>query len=199
MSTPEPAAQPPSADHAGPAPNPVRTPVQPRTAWRRFLLELLLIAVVVAGVSMWRGQSMVPRGLRVDRLQVSTLDGDPVQLARVLNGQRTMVYTWATWCTVCHYSHDSVGLSWRMFGGADGSRVISLVAADVPVDRIRAAVIEDGLRFPVYLASDETLEALGVSAFPTTIFVGSTGEVRTTMVGWLSPVGAWLGLQTARF
>ena len=199
MSTPEPGFLPPSDTPSEPGPSSTGESNVRRGTWRRFLLEMLLIAAVVAGVSIWRGQTMVPRGLDVSELSVMTLEGQVQPLGDVLNGRRTMVYTWATWCTVCHYSHDSVGLSRRLFGGGEGQQIVSLVAADVPVSRIRAAIADDGLSFPVYLASDETLETLGVGAFPTTIFVGSTGDVRTTMVGWLSPVGAWLGLQIARF
>lgn len=148
---------------------------------RRWTRELLIVAILFTAVSAWMRRGLIATGAQAPSFALESIDGRHIQLAD-LRGDSVMLHFWATWCGVCKAELSSVASVHEATG-----RVVSIVADD-PDDpetpaRVRAFVREHDIRYPVLMASPETLDAYAVSRFPTSYFVGADGSIRGRDVG----------------
>ena len=160
-------------------------PPEPRRAkWRGLARDIGIGVLIVLGVQWWRGLGIASEGLPDTTLTL--LDGSEV----ALSGPRErpmIVQMEASWCGVCRMEdqtirelaedHDVLVIA-SQSGDAEAVRRF---ADEHDLDHLRIAVDQDGR-----LAS-----ALGVSAFPTTLFVDRQGAVSDAEVGYTS----WLGMR----
>jgi thiol-disulfide isomerase/thioredoxin len=171
----------------GPSPGPTR-----RQKWLGLARDIGIGVAIVVGVQWWRAHGIAAEGLPSTTLTL--LDGTEVPLA----GQRerpTIVQMEASWCGVCRMEdatiralaedHDVLVVASQSGDAA----AVRRFAEEHDLDHLRIAVDEDGR-----LAAQ-----LGISAFPTTIFVDREGHVSDAEVGYTSELGmrarlAWAGL-----
>jgi thiol-disulfide isomerase/thioredoxin len=102
----------------------------------------------------------------------------------------TLVHFWATWCGVCDAMDGNVA------SVAADHPVITIAVQSGAPEAIVAALAEDGLApegrpaFAVIADPDGSLAARwGVSAFPTSFIVDSSGAIRSVEVGYTTEVG----------
>ncbi len=157
-----------------------------RKKWRRWLLELAVVVLVVWGVQSWQARNL-PRGA-APALAGRLLEGQPVNLEDY-RGRPVLVHFWATWCPVC-----------RLESGA-----IEAVARDWPVITVAmhsgtetevARYLEArDLRFPVVVDPDGRIAARwGVRGVPVSFVVDGNGRIRAALVGYTTGVGLRLRL-----
>ncbi len=174
----DPETSPPSAPAATPPPD------ARRKKWRGLARDIGLAALLVLGIQWWRGYGIASEGLPDTTLTL--LDGSEVPLAGA-RARPLLVQMEASWCGVCRMEdqtirelaedHDVLVIA-SQSGDAEAVRQF---AEEHDLDHLRIAVDQDGR-----LAS-----TLGVSAFPTTLFVDREGAVSDAEVGYTS----WLGMR----
>jgi thiol-disulfide isomerase/thioredoxin len=184
--TPDPA---PRAAASDASPKPAETSRAKRLGLAR---DVAIDIALVLGIQWWRGHGVAAEGL--PRATLTLLDGSEISLS----GPRerpTLVQMEASWCGVCRMEdstirtlaedHDVLVIA-SQSGDADAVRRF---AEEHDLDHLRIAVDEDG----------RLAEQLGISAFPTTLFVDRDGRVSDAEVGFTSELGmrarlAWAGL-----
>ena len=156
----------------------------PRKKWLGLARDIGIGVAIVLGVQWWRGLGVASEGL--PDVTLTLLDGSEV----ALSGPRErplLVQMEASWCGVCRMEdatirelaedHDVLVVA-SQSGSAEQVRRF---AEEHDLDHLRIAVDQEGR-----LAS-----TLGVSAFPTTLFVDRDGAVSDAEVGYTS----WLGMR----
>ena len=79
---------------------------RPRVSrWRRWLVELALIAVVLIGIQWWQTRG-VPSG-PAPALAGQLLDGSAMNLVDE-RGRPVLVHFWAEWCPICRLEQGSI-------------------------------------------------------------------------------------------
>jgi len=113
-------------------------------------------------------------------IALTSLDGAPARLDRVLRGRVAVVSLWATWCEACAAEFEALGrLSER--AESRGATVIA-VAVGEPHDKVADFVKWRGLKY-AQLVDEEFrfADALGQRRVPATLIVDGSGRV--TFVG----------------
>ena len=163
------------------------------TGWRRrlgsWLVNLVLIAAIVAAVQWWKGRGLVTG--EAPPLVGVTLDGAPVDLAD-WRGRPVLVHFWATWCPVCRITDGAIESI------ADDHAVVTVALQSGTPDEIRAFMRETGQDFPVVSDPDGRLaQAWGVAGVPTSFVIDGDGRIRSSIVGVSTEPGLRLRLWLA--
>lgn len=165
------------------------------TASRRWLTlarDVALGVALVVAIQWWRGREVAAEGL--PDVTLTLLDGSSVALAGPRSAP-TLVQLEASWCGVCRLEDASIGSLAREHD------VLVIASRSGDAAAVQAFATEHGLEH-VRIAVDphgQLASRLGVSAFPTTLFVDREGRVSDAEVGYASWLGmrarlAWAGL-----
>lgn len=162
------------------------TPPPPKSKWRRRLLELAVFLAVFLAIRAWQRRGVADGD--APRLDGVTIEGEHFQLTGAEGP--TLVHFWATWCGVCK------AMDGNVVAVARDARVITVAASSGSPERVRAAMVEEGLTegerlaFPVIADPDGRLAAAwGVGAYPTSFIVDADGTIRSVEVGYTTELG----------
>jgi thiol-disulfide isomerase/thioredoxin len=112
---------------------------------------------------------------------VTDLDGRTFSLSS-LRGKVVLVNFWATWCGPCRAEIPELIKLQRAY---NDHLVILGIATDEPsADQVKAFVKQNGMNYPIVMATDDTRKAFpGVSALPTTYVLDLEGRTVQKHVG----------------
>jgi cytochrome c biogenesis protein CcmG, thiol:disulfide interchange protein DsbE len=142
-------------------------------------------------------EAALARGERVDapELELERLTGGGTGSLDDYRGRVVVLNVWASWCEPCR-AESPLLQRWheRIARGGEGT-VLGVDVLDVSSDA-RAFAREHGLTYPMLRDPDgESLEALGVVAYPETFVVDRRGRIAATKRG---PVDdAWMRAEVA--
>jgi thiol-disulfide isomerase/thioredoxin len=159
-----------------------------RPAARRAF-ELAFFLGLVYAVNAWHSRD-VPRG-QLPPLALADLDGKPFRSAS-LHGKPTMLVVWAPWCGVCRLESQNVSWVQRLVGAR--AQVLSIAVGYRDGSQVQAFVSAQEVDYPVLLGGRDGADALGVHAFPTTLFLDAHGHIETAAVGYTTTLGLLLRL-----
>jgi cytochrome c biogenesis protein CcmG, thiol:disulfide interchange protein DsbE len=117
--------------------------------------------------------------------KLKDLDGKELSLSS-LSGKVVLLNFWATWCGPCRAEIPSlIQLQSRY---KDRMQIIGLVVDDDDQTAIRKFAEDEGINYPIALASDDVRLAYGgVSALPTVFLLNTSGRVVQKHVGLFNP------------
>ncbi|HEX4810566.1 MAG TPA: TlpA disulfide reductase family protein [Bryobacteraceae bacterium] len=113
--------------------------------------------------------------------QLASLDGNRLPLLS-LKGKVIVMDFWATWCNPCRAQHPLFEQVKKKFKD-NGAVVFLEVNSGEPKDKVAQFVNQYGWSDGVYL-DDGLSQALKVENLPTTVLLGRTGEVYSSMAGF---------------
>jgi len=114
-----------------------------------------------------------------------TLDGERVSLAR-LEGEVVLVNFWATWCPPCRLEMPGFQSVYEDYRDR-GFSVVGLATDVAGAGLVESFVRENGITYPVAMASDEVrLRYGGVDGLPQSFLVDKQGRVRKIVSGVFS-------------
>jgi thiol-disulfide isomerase/thioredoxin len=154
---------------------------KPRSRYRRLALELGVVVLVLGAVRAYRMRDLVAGDF--PQRDVLALDGTGIHLGAP-QPELTLVHVWATWCPTCRAMEGAVE------DAAQHLRVVTIAAQSGSDSAVRAYAAERGVRVPIINdARGELTHALGVRAYPTTLFVDATGRIAAREVGYTTSWG----------
>jgi peroxiredoxin len=159
-----------------------KPPKARKPRWRRWLLELLVVLLMLAAFQWWqtRGVASGP----APALASTLLDGSRVELNEARRDGPVLVHFWAEWCPICRLEEGSIDALAR------DHRVISVATTSGNAAEVRAHMQREGLSFPVVVDEEGRLaRAWGVSGVPASFVIDPDGQVAYAMVGYTSGIG----------
>ncbi len=106
------------------------------------------------------------------------IDGNPVSSEDIFSQHEiTMVNIWATWCGPCKSELEELGEIDRRLSSKDCAILGICIDADESPDEARALISENRMDYLNILAFDDMDEVLEIEGYPTTVFVGRSGEI----------------------
>jgi thiol-disulfide isomerase/thioredoxin len=111
------------------------------------------------------------------RATLTTLRGDPAELAQVAQGRVALVSFWATWCEACLKEMDALNRLAERTAGRSDALVVGVAVGESPAN-VEAFVRRRGLGY-VQLVDEEfrLADALGQRRVPATLVLDRTGRV----------------------
>jgi thiol-disulfide isomerase/thioredoxin len=155
----------------------------PRERWRRLLIEVTLLLLLVGGVSLFQTRNH-PRG-PAPALPTQTLDGAP--LAPAATGAPTLVVFWAPWCSVCKVEARNLGWAQSLVG--ERARVVTVAVEYESLDEVRQFVADHHVTVPVLLGGSSTAARWSIGAYPTAFVIDRSGQITTSVVGYTTTLG----------
>lgn len=118
---------------------------------------------------------------------LTDLEGNKVRFSD-LKGKPVYFEFWGSWCSSCVEDLDQLNEVYREHAKAGDVTVVSVVTpgfyGEREADEFVSWVHENGVEVPVYLDTKCSLAThLGVSAFPTSVFVNSAGDLVKIRLG----------------
>ncbi len=107
-----------------------------------------------------------------------TTQGEPFALTS-LRGRPVVLNFWAIWCGPCRFETPAIS---RFAARHPEVAVIGVVAPESP-ERLRAAISELEISYPVVRGTASIFDAYGVDTFPTTVFIDEAGQVVSAHIG----------------
>ncbi|PKF49603.1 protein disulfide oxidoreductase [Enterovibrio nigricans] len=154
---------------------------QPRFWLREVLPYIALFVAISFAVDLWRSQDM-PSG-NVPIQQLSTLDGQEINLAEISQDQPVLAYFWATWCGACKFVTPTV--NWL----SEDYQVVSVAITSGDTARVKRYLAAHELAFETINDESGTLaNAWGIQATPTIVII-SDGKIKSITTGISSPPG----------
>jgi len=157
---------------------------------RRTLLRKPLAVALVSGILVWGGMSsaillMEMGNASLPKSPLTTLKGEPADLAKLAAGKPIVLNLWATWCPPCRRELPTLAAAqkretWASFVFADqGENAMT-------VQRYLAA---EGLDLNNVLldAGAKIGPEVGAGGLPMTLFYGADGRLVDTHLGQLTP------------
>ncbi len=155
--------------------------------WRRAALRRPLILGLAAGALAWGGVSgaiLMMSNTSLPKAPLTTLAGEPVDLAKLAAGEPMVINLWATWCPPCRREMPLLAAAQKREPG------MRFVFADQGEDAatVRRYLASAGLDIAgVMLDSGAGIgRELGSAGLPTTLFYDAGGRLIDTHVGQLT-------------
>lgn len=149
--------------------------------------DVLLVAVVFAGVSAWQTRHHLGSADPVPRFEVDRLDGASKQTLPAAE-RRSLLYFFAPWCGVCKLSAGNLATV-RRWNGDEAADVVAVALDYESVEDVRRFVDEHEVGVDVLLGNDAVRDAFRVDAYPTYYVIDAEGRVEHVSVGYSSLVG----------
>lgn len=164
---------------AAPPSTPSRKAPVPR--WRRWLVDIAIVGVVIAGVSAWQQRNLLPAsGEPAPEFALRDLEGNTVRLSD-FDGKAVQLHFWATWCGVCRREHGALNAVARH---ADDARELVAIAVDSgTAEEITAYAEEKGIEYTVLVDDGSVAGRFQVSVFPTNYYLDTSHNVVGRDVG----------------
>lgn len=112
-------------------------------------------------------------------------DGEPVRLSD-FRGTPVVINFWASWCGPCQNEMPDFEQAYADYGDEIEFVMLNATYGRETMDSARSFLEESGYTFPVYYDTDaDAAAAIGVTAFPTTLFIGPDGTLTAYAISML--------------
>ena len=116
---------------------------------------------------------------------IYTDGGDAVQLSDFA-GRPVIVNFWASWCGPCQNEMPDFEQAYADYGDEIEFVMLNATYGRETMDSARSFLEESCYTFPVYYDTDaDAAAAIGVTAFPTTLFIGPDGTLTAYAISML--------------
>ncbi len=166
--------------------------------WLSNLKTLALMLVIAASITFYQQRTMVSGP--APALSALTTQGDAVDLAAQNNTLPTLIYFWASWCSVCKTT--SPAITNLAQENADGSadkayNIISVALSSGSDEEINAYLTQQEYQFDAINDDNGQIsKAWGVAVTPSLFIIDSSGDISFKSTGitslWGMKVRLWL-------
>lgn len=153
----------------------------------------LIIFFIVAWwlVSLFQQQKLLMDESEIPAFSLTTLDGQVVT-NEDMKGQYVLMYFFAPWCHICHFSIENVEAVRR---NMKDDVAVYAVALDFESKReVENFVSEHELTMPILLGTHDVAERFMIQGYPTYYVVDENGKVQSKDMGFSTELGMTIRL-----
>ena len=154
------------------------------------MLQLLGFILLFILISVWLGRHMLDKGQMVAPLSLPSLNGELVNINWPSDQQRTLVYFFAPWCSVCHISMP--GLNLFVDSQSNDLQIVAIALDYENSDEVRQTIQDSGFKGQVLLGNQQLARTFNITAYPSYYMLDQHGRILHSDRGLTTPVGVWL-------
>lgn len=159
--------------------------------WHNRLIELLVVALVFIGLSQWLNRHLLQDGTNIPNLTLPTLSGTSSSLQWPAAHDKTLVYFFAPWCSVCRISMPGL----NTLPDNQSVRVIAIALDYETREEVSRFVNEVGFKQEVLMGNSDIRNQFNITGYPSYYVLDREGKVIHQDRGMSTPPGLWLRTQ----
>jgi thiol-disulfide isomerase/thioredoxin len=158
---------------------------------KRFLTDVLIIAVGIIAINYWQTKDLIPSGQKLDlAIEAPNLKFENRKID-LDDGKVKVIYFFAPWCPACKIMAGNVNLLNKYLPSTKAD-VLSIALNYESIESVRKYVEDRDLQTEVLLGDNDLNDKLRVSAFPTFYFIDQKGNISSKSVGYTTTAGLFL-------
>ncbi|MGJ8663311.1 MAG: TlpA family protein disulfide reductase [Marinicella sp.] len=161
--------------------------------WRKnkynaMVMDAVLIFVLLYSFSWWQNRgSLAAEGQTAPDFTLTALDGSIHQLQNQ-QGQQTLLYFFAPWCSICRLSADNLnGL--RVARSEDELQIFMVALSYESRLAVEEFVADLELEVPVLLGTEQQTIDYQIQGFPTYYVIDEAGNLDSKSMGYSTELG----------
>ncbi len=111
--------------------------------------------------------------------------------------QKTLVYFFAPWCTVCHYSVDALE-SIKQSTPQEDLNIVMVALSWKNIEEVKTFLDEHKITVPVLLGTNQTASDYKINGFPSYYLISNKGEIIAKDMGFTTQAGIKLRLLASK-
>ncbi len=153
---------------------------------KKTFFQIFIILIVFYGVSAFQQRNMLPiDDSPAPYFSLEQLNGEQRFTIKSLQGQTTVVYFFAPWCSICKLSMPNLQAAMD-----DGDINAIAIALDYESkEQVADFVSQMQLNMPILLGSTNTAKQYKISAFPTYYVIDESLSITARSMGYSSELG----------
>jgi len=151
--------------------------------------QILIFLGIFLAITWWQQKDMLPTSSNSAAPSFSLVDmtDNVVHFNPLEQSQKTLVYFFAPWCSVCHLSIDNIE---SIKQSSDGKINFYAIALDWKnKQEVEAFLAEHDLTMPILLGTNETLNDFKIGGFPSYYVIDSSGILQSKDMGYTTEIG----------
>lgn len=169
-------------------------------SWRRTFRDIIIAILVFTLLSIWLSRHLLDEGTSVGEYTLTRVNTtettqvtDPVSLEWPSQSEKTLLYFFAPWCSICRISMPGLNLFAEQSGEGNSDIRILAVALDYEdPEAVRVFAEETGFKGTVVLGDESMRDAFRVTGYPSYYVLDKEGKVIHSDRGLSTPPGLWL-------
>jgi len=161
-----------------------------------FGQSLIFIGIFLA-ITWWQQKDMLATSSDAiaPSFSLVNMQNDVMQFQPASQTQKTLIYFFAPWCSICHASIDNIE---AIKQSADGKINFYAVALDwKSKDEVKAFLKDHNLSMPILLGTQQTQEAFKIRGFPSYYVIDRNGHLQSKDMGYTTELGMRIRLGLA--
>jgi len=160
---------------------------------RSFTIQATVFFILFQAISFFRETSMLATDTEMVAsfnsafTQVQTLTVDTVSLNS--QGKTTILYFFAPWCQICHFSIGNLQSLDEKNGSVD---VIAIAMDYSTIEEVMEFTKKHSLTFPIALGSEKIKQAFSISGYPSYYVINKENTIVGKSMGYSSELGLYL-------
>jgi len=154
-----------------------------------YALQLTFFVALYLVLEIWQTRNLLPDdgSQQAPKFSLAGIDGEVYQSAQ-LNQVPTVIYFFAPWCKVCHYSISNLQ---KLYEDTpiDQLNVLAVVLDWQNKQEVEEYIKDHNLTMPVLLGTNETMEDFKIQAFPTYYVLDKDQKITKVSMGYSTEIG----------
>ncbi len=154
-----------------------------------YLLQACFFIAIYIAIQIWQTRNLLPDNgeVRAPEFSLVGVDGKVYQSSD-LAGKPTVIYFFAPWCKICHYSIPNLQ-ALRESTPIEELNIIVIALDWQSKQEISQYVVEHGLTMPVLFGTAETMDDYKIEAFPTYYVLNQKQRITKVSMGYSTELG----------
>lgn len=155
-------------------------------------LELLIVIAIFTVISQWLSRHLLESGTQVSDFSLPTLNSEaPTDLNWPSVEEKTLIYFFALWCSVCRISMPSL----NTLPEGEQLRVVAIALDYETEEEVSHFISDIGFEQEVLLGNSYISQQFKIQGYPSYYVINQKGEVIHKDRGISTPPGLWLRTQ----
>jgi thiol-disulfide isomerase/thioredoxin len=156
---------------------------------RSLLIQIVVFVVIFNTFSWFKETSMLSTDTKISSAQntLPTLMDTTIELQS--GKTKTVVYFFAPWCQVCHFSIDNLQ---KFYLKNENINVIAVALDYSDKTEVTAFVKQHDLTFPIALGNEQVKQKFSITGYPSYYVIDEHNTVVAKSLGYSSEIGMYL-------
>lgn len=155
-----------------------------KSNWRVWLRDLIIVALLIGGISLWQSRNMLSSdgSVFIPQQNLVSLTGQVEPL--LAEGKPNLIYFFAPWCKIC-----SLSIGNLEYLNPDSVNVVVIALDYASREEVEAFVQEHELNIRVFLGHEALKQQFKIQGYPSYYLLNEEQKISSSVYGYSTAIG----------